>query len=87
MAHGKVWQTEAERGGAERQGCGGVEVSHPASRASTPLLLLLREALVPTRADVPPGMITGTFQEPYGIYFRVPTPSAQETASSPSKLS
>lgn len=64
-----------------------MEVSHPASRASTPLQLLLREAQVSTRADVPPGMVTGTFQEPYGICFIVPMPSAQKTASSPNKVS
>lgn len=69
------------------QGCGGVEVSHPASRASSPLQLPLREARVSTRADGPAGMITGTLQEPYGISFRVSTPSARETASSPNKLS
>lgn len=61
MAHGNVWQMEVERGGAECQGCGGVEVSHPTSRVSTPLQLLSREAQVSTSADVPRGMITWTF--------------------------
>lgn len=52
---------EAERGGAECQGCGGVKVSHPTSHVSTPPQLPLREAQVSTRADVPRGMITWTF--------------------------